>query len=77
MTNLLPTKYVPLESSVVGQAGSLIALRQTNQTINELWQKARVQDPNFSFSEFTTSLTFLFIIGIVDSSNGLIIWSNE
>lgn len=71
---ILPTKYIPASDSVLGRAGSLLPLRESNPTVSELWHSYRTVQPEASFDSFTEALTLLFMIGAVTIDTGILRW---
>jgi hypothetical protein len=70
---ILPDKYVDLEHSLLGQAASLIAERQSATTVSDLW--ASVQD-TMTYDRFVLALDLLFALGLVESGGGGVLrWS--
>lgn len=56
----LPSKYVPVEHSVVGVTAFLIASLGANDTVSSLWDRVRHDERIRSFDRFANALTLLF-----------------
>lgn len=71
---ILPTKYIPASDSVLGRAGAILPLRESNPTVSELWHSYRRARPEDSFDSFTAALTLLFMLGVVTINTGVLEW---
>ena len=71
---ILPTKYIPASDSVLGRAGAILPLRESNPTVSELWNSYRRARPEDSFDSFTAALTLLFMLGVVTINTGVLEW---
>lgn len=71
---ILPSKYVSMETSLLGQASTLLQCRRDEQTVSDLWTQVRALQPNLTFARFTAALTMLYALGSVDWSDGLLRW---
>lgn len=76
MTDLLPSKYVPLGMSLIGQAALILDCRRDSQTVSDLWSRARSENEDLSFASFIDSLTILHALGAVDLSRGILRWGS-
>lgn len=74
MIDLLPSKYVPLSMSVIGQAAFILGHRHEDQTVSDLWTRVRDAHDSLSFGNFVTSLTLLHALGAVEIRYGLLRW---
>ncbi|WP_373424958.1 ABC-three component system middle component 6 [Mycobacterium simiae] len=74
MTDLLPSKYVPLSMSFIGQAAAILDCRRETQTVSDLWARARSEGEDLSFASFVDSLTVLHALGAVDFRRGILRW---
>lgn len=70
---IVPTKYVPLEFSLLGLAGLLLEAINGSETISALWDKVRADDKVRTFDRFAEALTLLFSVGLINLEGGLII----
>lgn len=70
---LLPTKYIPLKSSLLAAAGMILKLLRVPQTVSQLWTKARKDSKIATFDRFCLALDFLYALGLVSFENGLLI----
>lgn len=71
---ILPTKYIPASDSVIGRAAALLPLRDGGPTVSELWNSYRTVRPEDTFDSFAEALTFLFLVGVVDTDGGILSW---
>lgn len=74
---LLPSKYVTLERSLVGQASAILRHREADKTVSELWAKLVSMDSTWTFDRFTLALSLLFGLGAVTIQNGVLIWTTR
>ena len=74
---ILPSKYLLMEMSLLGQAATILTCRQDAQTVSGLWSRARAQRPNLTFARFSEALTLLYSLGAVESVNGLLMWERS
>lgn len=72
---LLPDKYVSLPRSVLGQAAAMLALSRTDQTVSEYWNTCRDRIETLTQERFTLALDLLFMLGLVEVSNGILNWT--
>ncbi|MCR5976693.1 hypothetical protein GDN83_02800 [Gordonia jinghuaiqii] len=71
---ILPTKYIPASDSVLGRAGAILPLRESNPTVSELWHSYRTIRTDESFDSFVEALTLLFMLGVVSIDTGVLQW---
>jgi hypothetical protein len=71
---LLPDKYVREGSSLLGQASRLLNLRRPSMTVSDLWYETRGAGQEISYDTFILSLDLLYLMGVVDLSDGLLNW---
>ena len=55
----LPTKYVPIEFSVLGVAATIIAEMRSNDTVSSLWDRLADNPQVRTFDRFAAALTLL------------------
>lgn len=68
----LPTKYVPVEHSMLGVAALLIEMLRPTDTVPALWDRAKVNQRIRSFDRFADGLTLLFAGGIIVLDRGVL-----
>jgi len=69
---ILPTKHIKLSSSLLNLGAILLKQMDERQTVSLLWDKTRILPEIKTFGRFTLGLDLLFILGIVDFKDGLI-----
>lgn len=69
---ILPTKHIKLSSSLLNLGAILLKQMYETQTVSLLWDKTRILPEIKTFGRFTLGLDLLFILGIVDFKDGLI-----
>ncbi len=76
---ILPTKHVRTEQAIIGIGGELLALLSEPMTVSYLWNEVRerrtVAMPTapIDYDWFVLALDFLFLIGVVESRQGLVV----
>ncbi|MEZ2130979.1 MULTISPECIES: ABC-three component system middle component 6 [unclassified Sinorhizobium] len=73
---ILPSKYLPADRSLIVVGGEVIAmLKDSPLTVSETWERmSRVQRRSpLGFDWFVLAITLLFIIGMVDLRDGLLV----
>ena len=75
--SVLPTKYVPIDSSILGVASILLGDLGSNDTISTLWDRVRTMPQVRSFDRYAEALTLLFAARIVDLRRGILVHIRE
>jgi hypothetical protein len=68
----MPTKHVPLRSSLLGQSTVVLQRLQRPKTISTLWEQVRDTGEMKSYERFLLALDLLFILGVVEFDKGLL-----
>lgn len=69
---ILPTKYVPLDISILGVSAVVQSNIRSNDTVSTLWDRL-AEDPRIrTFDRFAAGLTLLFAIGLVEIRGGVL-----
>jgi hypothetical protein len=69
---ILPNKHVSLNKSLLGAGAELLPLITETDSVSTIWQKALQQTQIRSYSRFILVLDFLFLIGLIDLSEGMV-----
>lgn len=69
---ILPTKHLKLSNSLLSAGAVLLKNIKEPTSVSLLWEKTRPMPEIRTFERFTLGLDLLFIMGIVDFSDGLI-----
>ncbi|MEY9363657.1 hypothetical protein ABH994_006378 [Bradyrhizobium yuanmingense] len=69
----LPTKYVPLDASMIGVASMIMGGLQSNDTVSTLWDRLRMHPQIRTFDRYAEALTLLFAANLIDVRNGILI----
>lgn len=69
---ILPTKHVKVSQSLIGVGADILRILTTQQTVTRVWENARLRSDNITFERFILALDFLYCIGCVELSNGLL-----
>ncbi len=75
--SLLPTKYTPIDSSVLGVASLLLSSIGTNDSVSTLWDRVRGLPQVRTFDRYADALTLLFAARIVDMQHGSLVLISE
>jgi hypothetical protein len=74
---LLPTKYVPIDSSVLGVSSLLLNCMVSNDTVSTLWDRVRTMPQVRTFDRYADALTLLFAARIIDMQHGTLVRTSE
>lgn len=69
---ILPTKHLPPRRSLLGVGGLLVQQLERPRTVTSLWDAVRLIPEIGSFDRFILALDFLFAIGAISLSDGLL-----
>ena len=75
--SVLPTKYVPIDSSILGVASILLSDLGSNDTVSTLWDRVRTMPQIRTFDRYAEALTLLFAARIVDLRRGILVHIRE
>lgn len=75
--SVLPTKYVPIDSSILGVASILLGDLGSNDTVSTLWDRVRTMPQVRTFDRYAEALTLLFAARIVDLRRGILVHIRE
>jgi hypothetical protein len=70
---ILPTKHVNAQNSLLGAGATLLRHLDYPQTLTSLWDRVKHNSELSVYRRFILALDFLFAIGLVDLSDGLIV----
>ena len=74
---ILPTKYIKISNSLLSVGGVLLTNINRPQTVTSLWNLTKHLPEVKTFERFTLSLDLLYIIGLIDFRNGLLVRAEE
>ncbi|WP_374989769.1 ABC-three component system middle component 6 [Humidesulfovibrio sp.] len=69
---ILPNKHILPQDSLLGLGGVILQTLKQPMTITTLWEVARRNSAVRSFERLLLALDFLYAIGAVDISHGLL-----
>jgi hypothetical protein len=75
--SLLPTKYTPIDSCVLGIASLLLSSIHSNDTVSTLWDRVRSLPQVRTFDRYADGLTLLFAARIVDMRHGTLVLTSQ
>ncbi len=70
---ILPTKHIKLSNSLLNLGAILINNLDGGPTASLLWDKTRSLPEVRTFEKFTLGLDFLFMLGLIEYKEGLIV----
>lgn len=70
---ILPTKHIKLSNSLLNVGAEILKYIDEAQTVTSLWNKARTISHVKTFERFTLGLDLLFMLGIIDFKEGLLV----
>jgi len=70
---ILPTKHIPIRSSLLGQASLLLPRLKRPKTMSRLWEDLRSEVDLWSYERFLLALDLLYIVGLVDIRDGQLV----
>jgi hypothetical protein len=68
----LPSKYVPVEFSILGIAARLIEEMGPSETISSLWDRVKGSAEIRTFDRFAEALTVLFAARLISMDKGVV-----
>ncbi len=69
---ILPDKHLDIPRSMLGMGGTLLAELGEPTSVTALWDRVHRRPEQASFEEFSLALSFLYAIGLVEFSRGLL-----
>lgn len=70
---LLPTKYVPIDSSILGVASLVLNGLEPNDSVSSLWDRIKAAPQVRTFDRYADALTLLFATRLVDLEYGTLV----
>ena len=70
--SVLPTKYVPIDFSVLGVAATVAAEMRNNDTVSSLWDRLADNPQIRTFDRFAAALTLLFAGSVIALEVGIL-----
>ncbi|MER8639189.1 hypothetical protein [Mesorhizobium sp. M1365] len=68
----LPSKYVPIEFSILGVAARLVDEIGPTETVSSLWDRVRQFAEVRTFDRYAEALTLLFAGGLISMEKGIL-----
>ncbi|WP_038096877.1 ABC-three component system middle component 6 [Thioalkalivibrio sp. HK1] len=69
---ILPTKYIPLDFSILGVASIIVQEIQPNDTVSTLWDRLSTDERVRTFNRFAAALTLLFAVRALEFDGGVL-----
>jgi len=70
---ILPTKHISENEALVGVGATLLHELGTPTTVSGLWEKVRDRKNIGTFERFALAANLLFLMGVVELRDGLLI----
>lgn len=70
---ILPTKHIKLENCLLNLGAVLMNNITGKQTVTLLWDRTKDLHEVKTFETFTLGLDFLYILGLIDFDEGIIV----
>jgi len=70
---ILPDKHIRLSNSLISLGATLLRNITGKQTVSLLWDKVRLLPDVKTFERFTLGLDMLYILGIIEFRDGLMV----
>lgn len=70
---ILPTKYVPVPLALISVSASVLECLTRPMTVSQLWEKTGQHYEGLLFERFILATDLLYIMGVVEMINGLIV----
>ena len=67
---ILPTKHIPLRSSLLGVGALLLQHLDREHTVTSLWSEIRTSPDVATFQRFVLGLDFLYALGVIRFHEG-------
>jgi len=74
---ILPTKHIKLQNCMLNLGSILLNNITGKQTITLLWDKTKELPEVKTFERFTLGLDLLFMLGLIDFKEGIIVRLKE
>ncbi|MDH7789155.1 hypothetical protein [Ochrobactrum sp. AN78] len=68
----LPTKYVPLDFSILGISATIIAELRPNDTVSSLWDRVSINPKIRTFDRYASALTLLYTGSVIVIEGGIL-----
>ena len=69
---IMPTKYIPLQNSLIGLGAILLKNLRRPQSVSSLWEKVRNVPDIGTFERFSLILALLHALNLVALDRGLL-----
>jgi len=70
---ILPTKHLTLSNSLLNTGAILLKRINGTQTVSLLWDNTRTLPEIKTYERFTLGLDFLYLTGLIEIENGIIV----
>lgn len=70
--SVLPTKYVPIDFSILGIAAFLMHAMKPNDTVSTLWDRVSDDSQIRTFDRYAAALTLLYACSLISVDAGIL-----
>lgn len=70
--SVLPTKYIPIDFSILGIAAALAAELRPNDTVSSLWDRVADNPQIRTFDRYAAALTLLYAGSLISNEGGIL-----
>lgn len=70
---ILPTKHIPENEALIGVGATILAHLAGPMTVSALWSAVRSAPNVGTFERFVLASNLLYLIGAIDTKDGLIV----
>lgn len=70
--SVLPTKYVPIDYSILGIAATIAAEIRMNDTVSSLWDRLSANPQIRTFDRYAAALTLLYAGSLISVERGVL-----
>ena len=74
---ILPNQHLDLSASLLGVGAHVLKCVKTPSTVTAVWEEFKLANRGVPFSRFILALDFLYTIGAVSYSDGLLLRSKK
>lgn len=69
---IIPDKNIRLQNSLLGMGSHILTKLNEPETVSSLWEQAKQCHEINSFDKFVYTLDLLFMLDLIELSNGLV-----
>lgn len=70
---ILPTKSIKMQYSLLSCGAIILDKLDDSDTVSAIWEKVSTEDALINYDKFVITMDFLYMVGAIDYTNGLIV----